>query len=67
MLNNNIKLNQKMFDADVEKIPTRKGFGDGLLIAGKEDSRIVALSADLTESTQVHFFKEAFPDRFIEV
>ena len=67
MLNNNTKLNQKMFDADVEKIPTRKGFGDGLVIAGKEDSRVVALSADLTESTQVHFFKEAFPDRFIEV
>ena len=67
MLNNNIKLNKKMFDADVEKISTRKGFGDGLLLAGKDDSRIVALSADLTESTQAHFFKEAFPNRFIEV
>ena len=56
-----------MFDVDVEKVPTRKGFGEGLLLAGKGDPRIVALSADLTESTQVHFFKEAFPDRFIEV
>ena len=67
MLNNKIKLNQKLFDSDVERIPTRKGFGDGLLLAGKEDKRIVALSADLTESTQVHFFKNEFPDRFIEV
>ena len=67
MLNNKIKLNQKLFDADVEKVATRKGFGDGLLIAGKADPKIVALSADLTESTQVHLFKEAFPDRFIEV
>ncbi len=67
MLNNNIKLNKKLFDEDVEKVPTRKGFGEGLLLAGKEDSRVVALSADLTESTQVHFFKEAFPERFIEV
>ncbi|MEI6553160.1 MAG: transketolase C-terminal domain-containing protein [bacterium] len=67
MLNNKIKLNKKIFDADVEKVPTRKGFGDGLLLAGKADPKIVALSADLTESTQVHFFKEAFPDRFIEV
>ena len=25
------------------------------------------MSADLTESTQIHFFKEAFPDRFFEV
>lgn len=63
----NIKLNKKIFDQDVERVPTRKGFGEGLLLAGKEDSRIVALSADLAESTQVHLFKEAFPDRFIEV
>jgi transketolase len=67
MLNNKIKLNQNLFDADVEKIPTRRGFGDGLLLAGKADFKVVALSADLTESTQVHLFKEAFPERFIEV
>jgi len=67
MLNNNIKLNKKLFDFNVEKVPTRKGFGEGLLLAGKGDSRIVALSADLTESTQVHLFKEAFPERYVEV
>ena len=67
MLNNKIKLNKNLFDADVEKTPTRRGFGDGLLLAGKADSKVVALSADLTESTQVHLFKEAFPERFVEV
>ncbi len=67
MLNNNIKLNKKLFDIDVEKKATRSGFGEGLLLAGKRDSRVVALSADLTESTQVHLFKEAYPDRFVEV
>ncbi|MEI6042245.1 MAG: transketolase C-terminal domain-containing protein [bacterium] len=67
MLNSNIKLNQKLFAADVEKTATRKGFGEGLLLAGKYDEKIVALSADLTESTQVHLFKNAFPNRFIEV
>jgi transketolase len=67
MLNNNIKLNKKIFDIDVERKPTRAGFGEGLLLAGKRDSNVVALSADLTESTQVHFFKEAYPDRFVEV
>lgn len=67
MLNNNIKLNKKMFDVDVERLSTRAGFGEGLLLAGKRDSNVVALSADLTESTQVHLFKEVYPDRFVEV
>lgn len=47
--------------------PIRKGFGRGLLKAGQEDARVVAACADLTESTQMHLFKEAFPDRFIEI
>lgn len=52
---------------DIEKVPIRKGFGEGLKKAGELNENIVALSADLTESTQIHFFKEAFPDRFFEV
>jgi len=67
MLNNNIKLNKKLFDIDVEKLSTRAGFGEGLLLAGKRDLNVVALSADLTESTQVHLFKDEYPDRFVEV
>jgi transketolase len=47
--------------------PIRKGFGRGLKKAGELDSRIVAACADLTESTQMNLFKEAFPDRFVEV
>lgn len=47
--------------------PIRKGFGRGLLEAGKVDENIVALCADLTESTQMHLFAEAFPERFIDV
>ncbi|NCS32330.1 transketolase family protein [bacterium] len=50
-----------------EKISTREGFGEGLVEAGKKNSNVVALCADVTESTRVHWFKEAFPDRFIEV
>lgn len=67
MLNPNLKLNEKIFDADVEQIPIRKGFGEGLLEAGQKDERIIALCADLTESTMMHFFKEKFPTRFIEI
>ncbi len=47
--------------------PTRKGFGRGLQEAGRRDENVVALCADLTESTQMHLFKESFPDRFIEM
>lgn len=50
-----------------EKEATRKGFGRGLLEAGKHDKNVVALCADLTESTNMHLFAEEFPERFIEV
>lgn len=65
MLNNN--LNQNIYNADVEQVPIRKGFGTGLVKAGEKDARVVALCADLTESTQMHLFKEKFANRFIEV
>ncbi len=67
MLNPNLNLNTKLFDTDVEKKPTRAGFGTGLVALGKEDPNVVALSADLTESTQVHLFAEKFPERFFQV
>ena len=47
--------------------PIRKGFGLGLAEAGKRWDNVVAACADLTESTNMHYFAEAFPDRFIEV
>ena len=66
MLNPEAKLNPKLFDPDVEQKPTRAGYGDGLLQAGEENSNVVALSADLTESTQAHKFAQKFPERFFE-
>ncbi|MFZ2621419.1 MAG: transketolase C-terminal domain-containing protein [Minisyncoccia bacterium] len=67
MLNPNQKLNPKLFDKDVEQVPIRKGFGQGLLLAGEKNSQVVGLCADLTESTQMHLFRNKFPERFIEV
>ncbi len=61
------KLNPKLFDADVEKVPIRNGFGEGLLQAGTNDERVVGLCADLTESTKMLAFAEKFPKRFIEM
>lgn len=47
--------------------PIRKGFGRGLLEAGKQDKNVVAACADLTDSTQISLFKDEFPDRFVEI
>jgi transketolase len=47
--------------------PIRKGFGRGLVKAAELDEHVVALCADLTESTQISLFKEKFPERFFEV
>jgi transketolase len=63
----NLNLNPKLFDADVEQVPIRKGFGEGLLAAAENDERVVGLCADLTDSTQMNLFKEKFPHRFIEI
>jgi transketolase len=52
---------------ELEMEPIRKGFGRGLKRAGDEDERVVALCADLTESTQMHMFRDAHPERFVEI
>lgn len=63
---NTLSLNPKLFDADVEQLPIRKGFGEGLLQAGVEDHNVVGMCADLTESTQMHLFAKQFPDRYVQ-
>ncbi len=68
MINLNLKLNPDLFDqSKLESKPTRDGFGRGLVEAGKANPNIVALTADLAESTRVEWFAQEFPDRFIEV
>ncbi len=63
----NLHLVDNLFDKEIAKEPIRKGFGRGLLQAGKDNEQVVALCADLTESTQMHLFKEEFPKRFVEI
>ena len=62
-------LNPKIFQniKDIEQVPIRKGFGEGLLIAGENNKNIVGLCADLTESTQMNLFRDRFPERFVEL
>lgn len=67
MLNPKAHLSKKVFAKDIDQVPTRNGYGEGLVLAGKKDKRVVALCADLTESTRTEYFKKEFPDRFIEI
>lgn len=60
-------LRDNLYGDDIEKEPTRAGFGRGLKAAGEADETVVALCADLTDSTQMSKFKEAFPERFVEM
>ena len=66
MINPNAKLNPKLFDPDVEQKPTRDGYGEGLVLAGKENPNVVVLCADLSDSTRSAMFQKEFPERFIE-
>lgn len=67
MLNPAAKLSDKTFSADVPQVPTRNGYGEGLIEAGEWNDNVVALSADLTESTRTEGFAKKFPHRFFEV
>lgn len=46
---------------------TRDGYGEGLVELGKENPRVVVLTADLKESTRTEWFEQHYPDRFIEM
>src|SRR3989338_1954468 len=68
MLNSKIKLAENLFEKDkLEQAPTRNGYGAGLVKAGEENKNVVALCADLTDSTRTQTFKDKFPERFIEM
>src|SRR3990167_8642779 len=67
MINPKAKLSDKVFKKDIDQKPTRDGYGHGLVEAGEKDERVVALCADLTESTRTEWFKEKFLGRFIEI
>lgn len=68
MLNPEAYLVPNLFDKEaLTQLPTRDGFGKGVVEAGEKDERVVVLCADLAESTRAQWFKEKFPSRFIEI
>lgn len=66
MLNEQQKLNPKIGQSDIEQVPSRNGFGEGLLFLGEHNPEVVALTADLAESTRVLDFAKKYPEKFVE-
>lgn len=60
------KLNPKLYEADVEQVPTRDGYGQGLVALGEKNKNVVVLTGDLADSTKASDFQKKFPNRFIE-
>jgi transketolase len=67
MIQDKQKLNPNIFESQVALGYARDGYGKGLVEVGRKDERVVALCADLAESTRTHWFKEEFPERYIEL
>ena len=66
-MNQKAHLAKDLLTEKVERAAARDGYGKGLVEAGKENKDVVVLCCDLTESTRSHWFRDKYPDRFIEV
>lgn len=62
-----VKLADNLFAPDIKQAPIRNGYGEGLVILGKENPNVVVLCCDLVESTRSLDFAKQFPDRYVEV
>ncbi len=67
MINETVKLNPKIGELDIEQVPTRNGYGEGVVELGERNPNVVVLTGDLAGSTKAADFGAKFPDRFIEV
>ena len=67
MLQNTIHFHPEAFTDNPKRLPIREGYGRGLLEAAEKNEHIVALCADLTDSTKMNYFKDRFPERFVEM
>ncbi|OGE83579.1 MAG: transketolase [Candidatus Doudnabacteria bacterium RIFCSPLOWO2_01_FULL_44_21] len=62
-----VPLVANLFAQDIKQVPIRNGYGEGLLILGKENPDVIVLCCDLVESTRSLDFAKAYPDRYVEV
>lgn len=59
-------LNPNIGQDNIEQVPTRNGYGEGLLVLGEADPNVVVLTADLRDSVKAGDFAKKYPDRFVE-
>ena len=52
--------------ADVKKMATRDGYGQGLIELGRTRDDIIVMDADLAAATKTGAFKKEFPDKFYD-
>ncbi|MBV8148721.1 MAG: transketolase family protein [Candidatus Eremiobacteraeota bacterium] len=53
--------------ADLKQVPTRNGFGEGMVEAGARNRNVIGICADLSESTRFEAFKKAHPTQYFEI
>ena len=51
----------------VKMVPTRDGYGYGLIELGAKNPEVVVLDADLAKSTRSDWFQAKYPDRFFDI
>ena len=49
------------------KVSTRKAYGEALAALGGEDGEVVVLDGEVSNSTYAELFKDAHPERFVEM
>ncbi|MGQ9705648.1 MAG: transketolase family protein [bacterium] len=52
---------------NVKQVPSRDGYGEALLILGEKNPRVLVLDADLAKSTRTIWFRDKFPEKFIDM
>lgn len=60
-------LKRNTLSPDVEMIPTRDGYGIGLVELGEANDQVMVLCGDLADSTRSAKFRDAFPERYIQM
>lgn len=62
-----VYLSVDLYKKEVKQEPIRAGFGRGLVLAGDRNPSVVALCADLTDSTKMGDFAKKYPERFVQI
>ena len=60
-------ITKDLIEQSVDRIATKRAFGEALVELGNTDASIVVLDGDLMESTTTALFAEAYPQRFFQM